>query len=287
MRVGDVRRPQPGITGLLIALLLLGSHLARGQEVGTVAALEGTASIGRAGEFADAALGAPIQEGDELRTGRPGRLRVVFQDDTVLTVSDDSRVVIDEQVFKPQESNNHSLLRVLAGKVNAVVSEYYHRPGSVYEVRTTTAVAGVRGTEFITTYDALTEVTEVAGLSGRVEVHSVRDPASRGVFVTAHEVTTVTRGQLPTPPRRLSDTFFRQYMEGIEFIGRGSAESLTVDHPLLAGASVPKADRATAGVTAARAAHQVDAIRDPRDASGLVQQPPPIFGTGGKLRIPF
>lgn len=270
----------------LLLLVALCVRQATAQEVGTIASLEGTGKIGRSDVWIAATVGAAVHRGDELRTGQPGRMRIVFQDDTVLTVSDDSRVVVDEQVFDPTKGKTRTALGLLQGTVSALVSEYYHRSGAAYEIKTTTAVAGVRGTEFVVTYDPREELTEVAGLSGTVEVHSAFDRTGRSVFITAQEATTVTRGRFPTPPRRLSDTLFRQYLEGMDFIGAGAAESLTINNPLLAGQIVPKADRAAVAVTGIAPGRR-QLIREPRDASDLIQQPPAIFGPGGKLRITF
>ena len=185
-------------------LLLLFLSVAAGalaQEVGTIAALDGSGKIGRRDLWIAATAGAAIQRGDELVTGQPGRMRIVFQDDTVLTIGDDSRIVVDEQVFDPDKGQTHSVLGLLQGKVSALVSEYYKRPGATYQIKTATAVAGVRGTEFVVTYDPRDNRTEVAGLSGTVEVRGAFDRSGGGVFITAQEVTTVTRGRLPTPPR--------------------------------------------------------------------------------------
>jgi hypothetical protein len=107
------------------------------------------------------------------------------------------------------------------------------------------------------------------------------------VLITAREVTMVGRGRFPTPPRRLSDALFRQYMEGIEFIGAGASESLTGGYSLAAGQSVPQPDRAAAAEGIGITREQRRIVREPRDASGLIHQPPAVFGPGGKLRITF
>jgi len=280
-----VRRALRGGT-LLLMMLVSMRGVVLAQEVGTVAAVDGSAKIGRGEVWLNLTPGAAVHRGDEIRTGRPGRLRIVFQDDTVLTVSDDSRVVVNEQVFNPDRGKARSLLGLLQGKVSALVSEYYQRPGAVYEIKTATAVAGVRGTEFVVSYNPTDERTEVTGLSGSVEVISAFDRSGRGVFVTAQEVTTVTRGHLPSAPRRLSDTLFHEYIEGMDFIGAGAAESVTLNNPLLAGQVVPKADRAAVAVTAI-APQRRQLVRERRDVSDLLQETPAVFGTTGKLRIPF
>jgi hypothetical protein len=273
-------------SGTLLAVLVSFGGAVLAQEVGTVAAVDGSAKIGRGDLWLTVTPGAAVHRGDEIRTGRPGRLQIVFQDDTVLTVSDDSRVVVNEQVFDPDRGKARSLLGLLQGKVSALVSEYYQRPGAAYEIKTATAVAGVRGTEFVVSYDPRDERTDVTGLSGSVEVISAFDRSGRSVFVTAQEVTTVTRGHLPTAPRRLSDTLFHQYIEGMDFIGAGAAESVTLNNPLLAGQVVPTADRAAVAVTAV-APHRRQLLHERRDVSDLLQDTPAVFGTTGKLRIPF
>jgi hypothetical protein len=269
------------LISLVFALMM---RVAWAQEVGTVATLEGTADIGRGGTWTTAELGTAVALGDQVRTGNPGRLSIVFQDDSVLTVADDSQLVIDQQLFNPSGGVVRSLIGLLRGKLQAVVGEYYHEEGSAYEVTTATAVAGVRGTEFSVSYDAITEVTEVMAVSGVVQVHSVLDPTGPGVLVRASEATTVAPGQLPLPPRRVEETVFRQRLEGFNFIGGGRAESL-VASSALRSAAVSAAERAP-GHVAARPPGQNPMER--HDASNLVGQCPAIVAaTTGQLGIAF
>lgn len=265
---------------VIVAILMLLVPAAWAQEVGTVAAFDGTAEIGRGGAWTAAAIGGAVQQGDELRTGKPGRLRIVFQDDSVLALSDDSHVVVNEQVFDPSAGNTNSLMGLLRGKVNAIVSDYYHHAGAAYEIKTKTAVAGVRGTEFSMKYDPRDEVTEVVGITGVVSVHSVLDPSGPGVLITANETTTIAEGQLPTAPRRMNETIFRQQLQGIDFIGGGRAESLSASHPIVAGAAVPVPDRAPVGAPVG------PNVGGGRDASTLVGESPDVVKTmTGQLGI--
>jgi hypothetical protein len=277
-----VRLRRSALTSLVFVLMV---RVVWAQEVGTVATLEGTADVGRGDTWAAAALGTPISLGDQVRTGNPGRLSIVFQDDSVLTVADDSQVVIDAQVFNPSGGAVRSLIGLLRGKLNAVVGEYYHQPGNTYEVKTVTAVAGVRGTEFSVSYDPITELTEVTAVSGLVHVHSMLDPTGPGVLVRASEMTTVAPGQLPVPPRRVEEISFRQRLEGFKFVGGGRAESLVTSSPLRGGAAVPPPERAP-GRAAALRPHQNRVAR--HDASDLVGDCPAIVkATTGQLGIAF
>jgi len=252
---------------------VLSAVTAAAQDVGTIAALEGSAQIGRGETWIPATLGASVAHGDELQTGRPGRLRIIFQDDSVLTLGDDSQVTVDEQVFRPAQGEARSLFQLLRGKVRAVVSDYYDRRGARYEVTTVNAVAGVRGTEFAMAYDPASRLTEVIGISGVVSVHSAVDPTGPGVLVTASEATTIAPGQLPSAPRQLDGDTFRQQLMGIDFIGGGGVDSMS-GHPIVAGSGVPAPDQAGVfgGVAAGEEPGTLSMERP--DASSLLGQSP-------------
>jgi ferric-dicitrate binding protein FerR (iron transport regulator) len=265
-------------TSVLLARAALGQ-----QEAGTVAATEGTAEISHGAGFEPASPGAAVFMGDELRTGKPGQMRVVFQDDSVLNLGDDTRLTVDEQVFQPQSGLFRATLSLLRGKVRALVGEYYSRPGAEYELKTTTAVAGVRGTEFVVSFEPTTELTEVLAISGSVEVHSTRDRIARGVLITAGELTTVAPGELPQEPRQIQEPDRWRYLQGLDVVALGPV-GLAVSNPVVEQRYVPEPDRAPADVSSLRAR---DADRG-RDPSSLLGQPPQVIEkTAGGARIGF
>ena len=104
-------------------VLLLAAHAtaARAQEAGVIATLDGTAEIGRQGTWSPAVIGAVIQVGDSIRTGRPGRVRITFRDDSVVNLGDNSQLTVDEQVFRPADKQVRSVLELLNGKMRAKV----------------------------------------------------------------------------------------------------------------------------------------------------------------------
>jgi FecR protein len=272
---------------LIFSIGMLGvfASAAAAGEVGTVAGAEGSAEVQHDGRWSPARIGDPVQVGDAVRTGPDGRARLVFQDDTVLNVGNSSFLVVDRQVFDPEKEGSRSLLKLLRGRVRALVSDYYSTPGSSYEIETDTAVAGVRGTEFIVNYDPEQFLTEVIGVSGTVQVNSVLDRARRGVYVTAGELSTVRRGQFPGPPPRLDEDTFRQYLEGLQFVGFGRPESLTALNTAVSGIAVSEPERAPA----ASALSVAPSVEPPeRDASTLVGQPPGVLlGLTGALVVRF
>lgn len=285
------------------ALIPLLAAAAAAQVVGTVATLEGSVEIDRAGTTLVAAAGFDVEQGDVVRTGAAGRVRLLLRDDTVLNLDESSTLTLDEQVLGGGEAPPQSLLQLLGGRVRVLVSDLYAQPDAAFEVKTLTAVSGVRGTEFLVTYDAALQATEVVGISGMVEVNGFADLTSRGVFVRAREVTRVDEDGVPSPPRRLEDELFRQYLDGLAFIGRGQPEGAVIEHPFLGDEFVPAIDRVEAVVQAAVEAGQavpqaaVGAAADDApvnfdtmpilDASDLVGQPPAAVVETGEIGIRF
>jgi hypothetical protein len=231
------------LQSILLTLLAAAAHA---QEAGVVATLDGSAEIGREGGWSPAVIGSAVRVGDTIRTGKPGRVRITFRDDSVVNVGDDSQLTIDEHIFNPTAKEVRSVLDLLNGKVRAIVSEHYKEPQATYEIRTATAVSGVRGTDFVMVHDAGLQQSKVIGVSGLVDVNGSIDLTRNGVVVGAQEITEIEPGGYPSPPRRLDETTFRQYLDGLEFIGLGIPEGLLFDSPVLSGDYVPPSDRAEA-----------------------------------------
>lgn len=260
---------------------------------GSVVTLEGTVEIGRAGTFTAAAVGSQVYTADQIRTGTPGKARIVFVDDSVLNVGDGSLLTIDESVFSPSTGTARLLLRLITGKVRALVSDYYGGSQASYRIETTTAISAVRGTEFVVAYDARQQVTEVLGLSGTVAVHSVLDRKAHGVDITELLLTKVAKGAFPTPPIRVrrGDENYRRLMDGVDFAGAGVPESLAAGDPALVGiespaapAPAPAASAPVATPPSPDAGPAGQPARTPGDAIG---QPVPVLKGSGGVKIDF
>jgi len=253
------------------------------QVAGSVAAVEPPAEIGRDGSWTAASAGAEVRTGDTLRTGAAGRLKVVLADGSVLVVSERSELVIDEHVYRPADGSLSSVLELLGGKVRAVVNEYYGASNAKFEIQTDTAVAGVRGTDFIVTYDGVAGTTEVIGVSGRISVHNP-GLAGRSVLVTAHTQTRVDRGRAPTEPSAIDEERFRHYLDDIDFVGGAQSSSIGFSQPLLSGNEVPAPEQAGAAANAPGAGgldlDKIDNGPGLPNAAGLGDQPPAALEAG-------
>lgn len=194
-----------------IALLLfawIGLASAADIVVGAVVAARGDV-------FADSGSGpqqplmvnAPVHRGDTIVTGR-GKAKVALSDGSILSIGENTRVQISH--FTSPDANPVVKLNLFSGVLRPLVSRTTST-GS-FEVETQTAIAAVRGTEWL--MEATADNTAVALLRGRVRVSSRESRAASVLLGTPGHGTDVARGQPPTPPvpwgrQRLADLLVR------------------------------------------------------------------------------
>lgn len=172
---------------VLAALLLPLSAAAQDQWDARVHSASGDVTIYTAEEpeGAPAHEGIPLQDGDRIETGEDGKAELSFDGEGIVTVDPDTDV---------QVSSLHHGKTELMLKAGALVSKLKTLlQGRRFAVRTPTAVAAVRGTEFGVEVDG--EDTHV-GVFDEGQV-AVADEQGREELVPANHETHVRRGQAP------------------------------------------------------------------------------------------
>src|SRR5256885_2198326 len=86
---------------------------------------------------------------DVIETQADSRAKALFDDDSMLTVGENSRVEVNEFIYDPANDQRSTVLRLLRGKARALVGKFFAGLGSRFEVRTPTAAATARGTYFV------------------------------------------------------------------------------------------------------------------------------------------
>jgi hypothetical protein len=170
------------------------------EPIGSITRIEGEVFLAHEGDTAmfEAMLGDPIYLKDHIQTEKDSRVQVLFDDESLLNLAENTTMQITEYVYSPEK---RSCIFRIWGKVRAIVGRYFPGAGSRYEVHTPTAIIGVRGTHFIV--DAtLTEETTVVCLdtSRDLVVRNMRDDVAGEVILTGGLMTKVLEGQPPTPP---------------------------------------------------------------------------------------
>lgn len=166
------------------------------REAGHVTALatKTTVSrgIGRNLVRTAAAKGAAISWNDVLETDRSGRVRIVLDDGSILTLGSESRL----QVVKHDAAAQQTYLELKYGRIRAQIAKIT-RSGGSFELRTQTAVAGVIGTDFGAD-DSQPGMTNFVCLSGITRIYTL-DKSSYVDCGPGMTVTTVSGEQLATP----------------------------------------------------------------------------------------
>lgn len=133
---------------------------------------------------------------DIIATDADSRTKAFFQDDSVLTVGENSRVEITEHIYNPERNQRRMVVSLLQGKLRALVSKVFKADGSKFEIHTPTAVAAARGTYFVVwTENGSTGIVNI-GESGRVDFTS----GGTTVTVAPGEYSIVGAGGFPTTP---------------------------------------------------------------------------------------
>jgi hypothetical protein len=153
-------------TSLLFRFAPLGRARAEGNAIGHISRIKGLVTIMRDGEALTLGVGREIEVADTLRTGLDGRAEITFSDASVLTVGPDSEVAVS--FFAPEAAQATALLDLISGIIRVTVNKA--TAWGRFEVRTTTAVASVRGTEYLV--EALPDKSAVFVTEGRVAVSS-------------------------------------------------------------------------------------------------------------------
>ena len=214
-------------SGLLMLLCCLFSTVpARAQSVGTVVGQEGTAQALRQGasQWLDLAVSSAVFLHDELRTQAASKLQIRFQDDSVLTLAEETHLTVDENVVQPAAPST-ALFSLLTGTLRALVTDRYKEPGAQFEVQTPTAVAGVRGTEFIIAFPQRPDTTRIIGLEDRTQADS-RTVPSPSVFLTPRLFTDCSRTQACTVPQELSSDLLATYLKATTLTEKRRAAGL-------------------------------------------------------------
>ena len=116
-------------------------------DIGSVTESSGTAIIKRGKDTIQIAKGTVIKTNDKVET-KNGKVKIVFKDDTNVTVTESSSLVIDDFVYDPKSGAGKLGLKAAAGTVRYVSGNIAKDPKNV-KINTPTAAIAVRGTDFV------------------------------------------------------------------------------------------------------------------------------------------
>jgi hypothetical protein len=187
---------------LAVSAYLLLSFAYANQPVGTFMVVKGDVSVARSdGKTEKARIGLKVFPKDIIQTQKDARGKLVMVDKNVINLSPDTKLEIQDYTFKPSENKKSVLLNLMYGKVRPQVNQKYDEKENTFRVKTSAAVAGVRGTDFIVSFQ--NNQSQVITFEGMVSVGSGLDASnqiSNYVSVPAGQATTVAVNAAPQAP---------------------------------------------------------------------------------------
>lgn len=123
--------------------------------VGTVKTVQGAAVVRRGADSIPIREGMRLLLNDILQTPGDGRLGVILQDGTRISLGPNSELAVDRFVYQPAEGNFALLLRLGRGVLAYVSGKIASFSPSSVRVETPVGVLGLRGTHFAITIDGL------------------------------------------------------------------------------------------------------------------------------------
>ncbi len=121
-----------------------------GQErAGYISELRGAATVSREdGEQRPLEEGSPVGMKDAIRTGKKGRVRIVFNDKTIISLGPDSEMAISEYAWSAQSEKGMMKTRIEEGAFRIMGGAITrHSPGQ-FETETPLATIGIRGSMY-------------------------------------------------------------------------------------------------------------------------------------------
>ncbi len=261
----------PWLWTIAVALLMAGvpdvSHAA--NNVGKFTVVAGSVDALR--EQQDAPIAAKVGMDtfiqDIVRTKHRSRTQLKFVDDSVLNMGSDYMVKIKEYVYDEDNGIRKAILSSLRGTMRATVSKF--GGDSTFEVETPTAVASVRGTDFIVISSSME--TEVIVLEGAVRVRNIDPKITGQVMVRAGQRTRVARAKAPSSPSYVP----AQMQEAL------IAETTPIATGGVGGSGALQPGQAVAFADAAPAAPS-----PPAPATLLTQRIQPVIGAQAAVGVP-
>jgi predicted CXXCH cytochrome family protein len=148
---------------------------------------------------------------DLIVTGEGSRSKIQFDDESVLSIGENSRLKIKEYLLLEKESKRVALFKLFTGKLRAQLSNGFGGMGSMFQIETPDAIVEVKGTDFII---SITEIgTEVVVLSGVIYVRSASPSIPGEVVLKAGFGTTVQHAWVLAEPVSVSEERLKSIIE--------------------------------------------------------------------------
>ena len=137
------------LTAMFLLLPFNTSAQAKPEQVGSVVAVRGdVVAVNTSGDSRKLAIKSPIFREDTIKTGKRGRVQLIFTDNTLISLDQQTEMKIAEYQWKPEKNDGalkteikEGTFRVMGGKITKVAPDKF-------STETPAATIGIRGSMY-------------------------------------------------------------------------------------------------------------------------------------------
>ncbi|GJL77952.1 MAG: hypothetical protein NPINA01_09410 [Nitrospinaceae bacterium] len=187
-------------------LFLKNAEIISSTDIGLTTGVDGKVFQTHKGETdkKQTELAAPIFMEDKFETDDTSKALFTFDDQSTLTMSEDTVININKHIYNPDQDIRETLVKASLGWVRFKVTKKL-KNGSFFKVVTPTAIAGVRGTEFAVFVNPKGKTTFVV-LEGQIETWPILPNGEKGkaAFISAGEFQDISQNGAVTAVAKAS-----------------------------------------------------------------------------------
>ncbi|HKI50209.1 MAG TPA: FecR family protein, partial [Desulfobacteria bacterium] len=220
------KRTKHGLCFFILMLVVLFTTSAFANDaIGEIKTIKGSATVSRQGisKPLKATQGMPLFLHDQLKSGPGARLRLLFKDGSYMTMGEKANLHLDQFEFDAKKQERNAEFRVVVGKFKVFAKDLMKFKKRDFQVKTPTAVIGVRGTVYMV-WVVDGNITQVVCFQGMLEVANQFDP-SQYVNLTNGFSTDVIKNLGPSVPVLLTE---EQMLELQKSLGETTITETTV-----------------------------------------------------------
>ena len=135
------------VTLLLFGFPIIGQP--NSDNIGIIKSVSGNALIVRQAETLQADINTRIQKGDILKTAADGKMGIISEDDTVISMGPDSQLAIEDFLFQPDEKKMSFIARIFYGTISFLSGQIAKLAPDLVNIETPDATIGMRGTHVL------------------------------------------------------------------------------------------------------------------------------------------
>lgn len=171
----------------IIFILLFISNFLLANNVGKIVSFNGEASILRENQTILVDKNSVFQKNDTLNTKENTKLQILFLDDTIISIGQNSTLKINDYLFEEKDSKAEftmakGVFRTITGKIGKIAPENF-------KLETKSASIGIRGTQIVTAIEDNNE--KIFCTEGQIEIknNETKDSVivNKGEFVSFKE----------------------------------------------------------------------------------------------------